>query len=219
MKKGTVIAIIAASIIVLLATVFGGIVLYQRHQSQPVSEAKPVLYLYPEEECEVSVKLELKGKFTHTYPAYNDGWKVTAKPDGTLTDENGREYYCLFWEDEKDIEYDMSKGFVVAGKDTAAFLEEKLAILGLTDKEANEFMIYWLPQMENNPYNLISFQSDVYTDSTKLTISPEPDSVLRVFMAWQPLEEKIEIEEQELQGFERTGFTVVEWGGAGITAR
>ena len=73
--------------------------------------------------------------------------------------------------------------------------------------------------MENNAYNLISFQSEVYTDNAELTISPEPDSVLRVFMAWQPLEEKIEIEEQELQSFERTGFTVVEWGGTGITNR
>jgi len=178
---------------------------------------KPVIYLYPEDEIEVSLELSLNGRFTHTYPAYNNGWRVTAKPDGTLTDANGREYYCLFWEGEQDIEYDMSKGFVVAGSDTVAFLEEKLAILGLTEKEANEFIIYWLPFMENNEYNLISFQKEVYTDNARLKIMPEPDSMLRVFMAWQPLEEKIEIEEQELTGFERKGFTIVEWGGALIT--
>ena len=222
MKKGAIVALVIAAIIVLIVTALGGVVLYNRYvesQMMHTVAAKPVIYLYPEEEIDVNVELDFNGELTHTYPAYNNGWKVTAKPDGTLTDDTGREYYCLFWEGKQNVEYDMSKGFVVEGSETAAFLEEKLAILGLTDKEANEFIIYWLPQMENNAYNLISFQSEVYTDNAELTISPEPDSVLRVFMAWQPLEEKIDIEEQELQGFERTGFTVVEWGGAGITVR
>jgi len=222
MKKGAVVALVIAAVIVVIMTILGGVVMYRRYvESQMVHSvaAKPVIYFYPEEEAEVNVELDFNGELTHTYPAYNDGWTVTAKPDGTLTDESGREYYCLFWEGVQDVDYDMSKGFVVAGNETAAFLEEKLAILGLTEKEANEFIIYWLPQMENNAYNLISFQSAVYTDNAELTISPEPDSVLRVFMAWQPLEEKIEIEEQELTGFERKGFTVVEWGGATITDR
>ena len=41
------------------------------------------------------------------------------------------------------------------------------AQLGLNREEANEFIIYWLPQMQDNAYNLISFQQDVYTDSAK----------------------------------------------------
>ena len=60
---------------------------------------KPVLYLYPEEEMEVTVTLDFDGTLTSTYPAYGDGWTVTARPDGTLTNPaTGREYYCLFWE-------------------------------------------------------------------------------------------------------------------------
>ncbi len=218
MKKGIIAALIVAGVVLLLMTVLGGVVVVRRYiESTQVVDEKPVVYLYPEEEIDITVELDLNGELTHTYPAYNNGWKVTAKPDGTLIDaETGREYYCLFWEGVKDIEYDMSKGFVVAGSETAAFLEEKLETLGLTEKEANEFIIYWLPQMENNAYNLISFQSEVYTDSAKLTITPEPDSVLRVFMAWQALDEKVEVEEQELNGFERTGFTVVEWGGTKV---
>ncbi|HIY21421.1 MAG TPA: hypothetical protein H9841_05930 [Candidatus Flavonifractor merdigallinarum] len=35
--------------------------------------AKPVLYLYPEEETQVRVKLDYDGKLTSTYPAYGDG--------------------------------------------------------------------------------------------------------------------------------------------------
>ena len=177
---------------------------------------KPVIYLYPTEETNVTVRLDFDGKLTHTYPIYNGGWTVTAQPDGTLTDENGREYYCLFWEGVANTQYDMTKGFVVAGDETRAFLESSLEKLGLTDKEANEFIIYWLPQMENNAYNLISFQTTAYTDNAKLTIDPFPDTVIRVFMSWKALEEPISIEPQSFTTPERIGFTVVEWGGAEI---
>ena len=177
--------------------------------------AKPVIYLYPEEETQVSVTLELDGSLTSTYPDYGDGWTVTAQPDGTLTDpETGRTYYCLFWEGIIDRQFDLSAGFCVAGEDTAAFLEDALARLGLTEREANEFIIYWLPRMEGNPYNLISFQTDAYTDAAELTIDPAPDTLIRVFMAWKGLEQPVEIPAQELTAPARTGFTAVEWGGA-----
>ena len=70
--------------------------------------------------------------------------------------------------------------------------------------------------MERNEYNLISFQSDKYTDTAKLKITPEPDSMLRVFMTYTSLEDAVDIEPQELSTFERSGFTVVEWGGSEI---
>lgn len=181
--------------------------------------AKPVIYLYPEEETQVSVSLDFDGQLTSTYPAYEDGWTVEASPDGTLTDPaTGRQYYCLFWEGIGPTEYDFSAGFCVAGENTAAFLEDALADLGLTEKEANEFLIYWLPKMEHNPYNLISFQTEAYTDSAALTIDPAPDTLIRVFMAWQGLDQPVEVEPQTLTTPDRTGFTAVEWGGAEMGA-
>ena len=95
-------------------------------------------------------------------------------------------------------------------------MQETLAEIGLTPREYNEFIVYWLPLMEDNPYNLITFQGDAYTDGAKLSITPKPDSLLRVFMAWMPLEEPMEIDAPEIKPFERNGFTVVEWGGAEI---
>ena len=176
---------------------------------------KPAIYLYPEEKTQVTVTLDLDGALTSTYPDYGEGWTVTAAPDGTLTDpETGRTYYCLFWEGVTDAEYDLSTGFCVAGEDTAAFLEDALARLGLTEREANEFIIYWLPRMEGNPYNLISFQTAAYTESAGLTIDPAPDTLIRVFMAWKSLERPVEVAPQTLTAPERTGFTAVEWGGA-----
>ena len=178
--------------------------------------AKPVIYLYPEEEMEVTVRLELDGNLTCTYPAYDNGWTVTAQPDGTLTDGSGQTYNYLYWEGVSDTEYDFSQGFCIPGGETAAFLENALAQLGLTRREANEFIVYWLPRMEQNPYNLISFQAGTYTGHARLTVIPEPDSVLRVFMAWKPLESPAEIPTQDLPVFSRDGFTVVEWGGAEV---
>ena len=185
-------------------------------REEMVAEEKPVIYLYPETETRVTVKLDLSGELTCTYPDYDGGWTVTAAPDGTLTDEHGRTYNYLYWEGEGTEAYDFSKGFCVAGSDTAAFLEDALDRLGLTRREANEFLVYWLPRMHDNPYNLIAFQQEAYTESAKLTVSPRPDSVLRVFMAWKPLARPVDVPAQTLPGFERRGFTLVEWGGAEV---
>ncbi len=70
--------------------------------------------------------------------------------------------------------------------------------------------------MEQNDYNLISFQSSIYTESAKLSITPTPDTLIRVFMAWKPSDSDIDIEPQELTAPERNGFTVVEWGGTKV---
>ena len=178
-----------------------------------VPTLKPVIYLYPEEPTEVSVKLDYEGTLTCTYPEYEDGWTVTAYPDGTLKDEGGVEYNYLYWEGLDNKKSDFTTGFCIPGEDTAAFLEYALERLGLNRREANEFIIYWLPLMEQNPYNVISFQTTAYTDVAKLHITPEPDTMIRVFMAWYGVEEPIFIPEQELTAPERQGFTVVEWGG------
>ena len=177
---------------------------------------KPVIYLYPEAETDVTVQLDYVGDLTCTYPAYDGAWRVAAAPDGTLTDERGQTYRYLYWEGTDNVQYDFSEGFCVPGEETAAFLEDALAQLGLTRAEANEFIIYWLPQMEQNAYNLISFQQETYTDAAKLTITPQPDTLLRVFMAWKPLTSAVEISPQTLTAPERTGFTAVEWGGAKV---
>ena len=178
---------------------------------------KPVIYLYPEETTEVQVKLDYKGKLFCTYPKYENGWRITAHPDGTLVDGSGKEYNYLYWEGISSAEYDFSKGFCIKGTDSAVFLEEVLSKLGLSRREANEFIVYWLPLLEKNEYNLISFQTDVYTENAPLEITPAPDTLIRVFMAFKPLAQACEIEAQELFAPERDGFTVIEWGGTQVS--
>ena len=176
--------------------------------------AKPVLYLYPEEETDVTVTFSRPELLTTVYPAYNDGWQVTVSPDGTMTDKRGREYYALYWEESGYMPVDFSTGFCVAGEDAAAFLEEKLDALGLTNREANEMIMYWLPILEKNAYSLVYFELTGSREAyNRLQISPMPDSLLRITIHIKAADGPAAIREQRLPGWEREGFAAVEWGG------
>ena len=175
---------------------------------------KPLIYLYPEEETEVEIVLGHPEFLTSTYPKYKDSWKVIASPDGTLKDKN-RTYYGLYWEGMNHKVIPKEEGFVVNKKELISFLEEKLSLLGLTEKEANEMIVYWLPILEENEWNYIRFETkEEINQYMPLTITPKPDTMIRIMMDSKPLKEPILVKEQKLEPVERKGFTVVEWGGS-----
>lgn len=183
----------------------------------------PIIYLYDEQCWDANVKLCLNGELTCTYPVYDaeEGWNVRTSPDGILIDENGRQYEYLFWEGDVNFEADFSKGFCVAGKDTVAFLEKALSDLGLSDTEANAFIMYWLPLMEGNPYNVISFQTENFENAAVLEVTPSPDTVVRINMLFYSSDSYVDMAPQDLSSMnpalsEREGFVLVEWGGGKI---
>ena len=179
---------------------------------------KPIIYIYPTKDIDVNIKVSNPELFTVTYPKYNDGWQVKALTDGTLIDKNDKKYYALYWEgNNKNTSIVKEDGFIVKGKDSASFLEEKLEILGLNYKERNEFIMYWLPKLEKNKYNYIRFQTqDEINNNMELYIDPKPDTIIRVRMDYKALDKKIKVKIQELTKLERSGYTVVEWGGTEI---
>lgn len=183
----------------------------------------PIIYLYDEQCRDANVKLCLNGELTCTYPVYDaeEGWNVRTSPDGILIDENGRQYEYLFWEGDVNFDADFSKGFCVAGKDTVAFLEKALSDLGLSDTEANAFIMYWLPLMEGNPYNVISFQTENFENAAVLEVTPSPDTVVRINMLFYSSDSYVDMAPQDLSSMnpalsEREGFVLVEWGGGKI---
>ena len=229
-RKKNRIGTIAGSVVLALALVFcviAGIKINNKMNDEEFLKSKegvmhidaPIIYLYDENEREVSVKLNFDGDLTCTYPAYDDtGWTVKTSADGTLTDRNGRSYEYLFFEADLGFTPDTKKGFCVKGEDTAAFLEKALSELGLTEKEANTFIMYWLPQMEKNPYNVICFQKEAYESAVGLDVQPAPDTIIRVNMYFYPSDEYTYIDEQGLSSMnpsveERQGLVLVEWGG------
>ena len=181
--------------------------------------AKPIIYLYPEKDKEVSVKLGYKDKITVSYPKYTTGWKVLAKNNGDLKDLNtNKNLYSLYYESEAVYNFKIEKdGFIIKGENVAEFLENKLSILGLTDREKEEFIIYWLPILQKNKYNYIRFATiDEINENMPLEIIPNPDTLIRVVMTFKGLEKPIDVEEQQLETPERIGFVAVEWGGTEI---
>ena len=177
---------------------------------------KPMIYIYPEKDMNVEVKLGNPGLLTTTYPKYENSWNVYAHTNGDL-EYNGRTYYGLYWEGEEHNTKVENEGFVIKGEDTSKFLEEKLEILGLNEREINEFIVYWLPKMEHNKYNYIRFETKEEIDNyMPMEVTPVPDTVIRVYMNFKALDEKIEVTEQKLEKIERHGYTVIEWGGSEI---
>lgn len=176
--------------------------------------AKPVLYLYPTETTNVKVSFAHPEYLTTTYPKYNNVWEVKASPNGDLIDKNNKYYYALYWDEIRYDEVDFHEGFYVEKENAIDFLEEKLDILGLNAREKNEFIMYWLPILETNEKSLVYFeQTNEREHSNKLKITPTPDSMLRVSIHIKKVNEKVNIKEQRLETFKRTGFSVVEWGG------
>jgi len=179
---------------------------------------KPIIYIYPTEKTKLKITLNNSNKITHSYPRYNDGWEVIVDKNSNIYDINTkRNYYALYWEGIDNTKVDEKVGFIVSGKDTAKFLEEKLTYLGLTDRELNEFIVYWLPKLENNKYNYIRFRTKEEIETyNKISINHKIDSLIQVYMDYKPLAKKIDIKEQKLEKVERHGFTIVEWGGRNL---
>ena len=182
---------------------------------------KPIIYLYPRTDTNVTVKLGRPDRLTVSYPMYNaqTGWQVLAKPSGELVNlRDGRNLYALYYEgDLSDNEFQVeSDGFIVKREDIAGFLEDKLARLGLNEREAEEFIVYWLPKLSESEYNYIRFATnDEINQFMPLDITPTPDTTIRILMTYKGLDRPLgNIVEQQLPNTPtRQGFTIVEWGG------
>lgn len=176
---------------------------------------KPVIYLYPQETTQVSVNVVPTNGISVSEPAIGRGWNVIANPSGQLFNlANSKSYPYLFWEGFASNFRTPSEGFVVAKADVKKLFDEKLAILGMNDKETADFEEYWLPKLSEKPYYFITFVSQADLDKyAPLTVSPKPDSVIRVFFDYKGLDRKTTVVEQKLTPVTRSGFSVIEWGG------
>ena len=176
---------------------------------------KPVIYLYPEKPMDISVQLKLNNsEFTTVYPKFNEKntWNVHAKPNGDII-LNDRTYPYLFWEASSyDLE-DSNEGFLVTEENAEKFLEEKLEILGLNEKERADFIVFWLPHLIKNKLSLCTFQSKKFFDNFELNITPKPDTLIRIYLCIKKLDSPINVKEQKLESIERKGYTAIEWGG------
>lgn len=207
---------LASKPIVFFVDPFDRLVKLTSQKFRPMAECgKPVIYLYPKTATKVSVRLDPQGGFSYTEPAYNTGWHVLAKPDGTLTNlVDGKTYPYLFWEGRGGRYVAPTRGFVVPQNDVHGFLADSLAKLGLNKKETSDFIEFWKPRMQGSPFYRVSFYgTPVMNELAPLDITPAPDTVIRILMDFKPLKAPIPIAPQRLTSIPRNGFTVIEWGG------
>ncbi|MBD3636653.1 MAG: hypothetical protein HUJ25_04870 [Crocinitomicaceae bacterium] len=191
---------------------------------------KPVIYLYPEKETDVTVKMDDKIEITTSYPEYNGGWDITASPDGTLK-QGDREYPYLFW--EGPIQYQQFGFFPVSDLGTyglfinsdtvVSFLEKELAMFGLNAKESADFITYWAPRMQRHTYNLVYFMLDEEYDNTigTIEVTPKPDVIRRVYLVFCGLDFEIDTVPNRTipdEPLNRDGFVVIEWGGTELSS-
>lgn len=178
---------------------------------------KPIIYLYPTSRQKINVKIEPKGDFVFTYPSYPEsGWSIIGNPNGKI-EYNERSYNYLFWEADSHIlnQVNLKTGFIVNSDTVVQFLENTLAKVGLSDVEQADFITYWAPQLELNKINFIHFEFNEGYDKfiSKMIITPKPESSIRVFMLYKPINKPHKCKPQLIPSYTRKGFTVIEWGG------
>jgi len=194
------------------------ITVYFQEASEQVEVEKPVIYLYPQQPMDISVKLQVKGDLTFTYPKYDGGWQVKADPDGTIH-SNGKNYSYLFWEAKMELQpqdQQPGSGFIVPREGLLQFLESSLQTIGFRPNEAQDFITYWYPRMMAHEKVYVHFLfNDEFSKYAPLEISPKPDQLIRVYMLWSPdvNGRQLDTAKPKLPSFERKGFTVFEWGG------
>ena len=175
---------------------------------------KPIIYLYPTEDIDLVIKFKDPSRLLTTYPKYDDGWNVHVSKDSNIIIE-GRSYYGLFFDEVSNYEPDFSEGFFVTKDNAISFLEESLNKMGFTEREACEFIMFWLPVLENNEMSLVYFeQTQERNEECPLELSVDFDTYLRVIIHIKKVNEVIDIKEQVLERVNRVGSCLVEWGGS-----
>lgn len=184
---------------------------------QIIISAKPVIYLYPQVKSEVKVTVRPNGSQPFYYPYYDGQWEVLADPDGTLKTADGNAYRYLFWEAQQpmgEVQINSDEGFVIAGDETVAFLEASLNAIGFNSKERADFITFWAPKMQGNAWNYIHFVSgEACQQFAELKVDPAPDELFRFYLLWHPSDAQFQAKPQTLPHFDRSGFSVLEWGG------
>lgn len=195
---------------------FNRLIRFNNEEFLPPFACEPIIYLYPQTTQKVSVTFDKIVNISDSTPKYRNGWNVIADPTGKiLNPSDNRTYPYLFWEGWSLIFPIQGKGFVVKQSEVASFLSKTLPKLGLNEKEKADFMEAWLPRFSGSPYYFITFLDQEAIDKiAPLQVSPKPDTVIRVLMDTKPLVQPFNVVEPEFKKVpQRSGFTVVEWGG------
>jgi hypothetical protein len=184
----------------------------------------PAIWLFPEEELDVRVRLEFQGEgfMTISTPAYNDEWRIHVDPKVlfgkyTQTYVADRPYTYLDYDGFRDGEFQREAGWYVRKQDLLSWQREMLPELGFSDDEVDDVNYSYgrllLERRYPQEYFAVYPQGrDIVDQSVRLTVDPAPDAVNRLWLYFVPTDETPELEEPKVDRVAREGFTVVELG-------
>lgn len=198
---------------------------------------KPAVYLYPPKKQLVNVKVIPSGFLTYTDPPYDPdkGWTVNAFPGGELFTMNHKPItnnYLYFESKIRDEVIEKpTRGWVVKYEDLTNLYQNILPKLGLNEQQKNDFIEYWNKALSKDPapYYFVGVIDQSNVDQIeRLEITPKPDSVNRVRIYFERLNEPKQVQEPSDIGLQQSTspekaesrklraeseFKVVEWGG------
>lgn len=175
---------------------------------------KPVIYLYPQKDTQVTV--QVGASITKSEPTYpQNGWTVLAHPNSQLDYQNNT-YPNLFWEGTGQGIYTnhAGQGFVVAQSKLTSTIISQLKQQGLNNQETADFMEFWQSKLPQTPYVRLTWLDTADMNVlAPLSVNPHPNTVIRVFLEFEGLDKFVSLKPQKLSAPTRSGFTLVEWGG------
>jgi hypothetical protein len=178
----------------------------------PIGVRKPNIYLYPESNEKISVKLEfpLGGALTESDPAYGSGWLVDVEPGGRI---DGR-YDYLFYEARIPDHYQYTAGWVVHKDTISAFFVHTMTQAGFTTREIADFIDYWEPLLTSDSLYEVYPQQEPQIDRLiRLRVNPAPLNQRRLFFVIRPARvNESTLTKPVLAKAKRNGYHLAEWG-------
>jgi hypothetical protein len=175
-------------------------------------DRKPNLYLYPEKKTKMSVSMDFPhgGKVIHSDPLYPVDWKnIKVKPNGKID----KKYDYLYYECQIPNYWQYLEGWVVKQENLSDFFAQNLKDYGFNEKEIEDFLEFWIPELKDAPnYEIYPQYTEMVNQVIKLHISPRPDTIMRLhYVIWES-EKYYYLPIPDIPDFEREGYYATEWG-------
>lgn len=175
---------------------------------------KPNIYLYPEENIQLSVKLNFPkgGKIVTSIPKYDNGWNIFIDSTGIIDNH----HTFLFYESQQPNVWQKKNGWIIKQKELESFFRDNMTEYGFKGQEIEDFIDYWIPKFTDFEYYTIYPQlSDLIDTVIELRFSKSPDNVMRLFYVIKGFSKvpNLDLKQPSINTvFKRENFFITEWG-------
>ncbi len=156
--------------------------------------AKPVLYIDADPKSTFSLRVDFPTKPTDwlvTVPAYRDGWKLQAHPEGGVLSEGAHYPYVFYDLRTDDGPLQKKYGFCKTRSESIEKMSSILKKLNFKDSEVSDFTTYWNLKIPNLPEVCVFPQTEVELNQlAKLAIQPPIENITRILFVIMPYDGK-----------------------------